>query len=119
MDAQRDLGNLLGYPGFAGNNAVESLKWLRAAAEHENADAQREIGDIYRGQCLGKPVVDKDLVEAARWYRRAAENGDAEAKRKLGDMYNSGNGVPKDYSEAAKWYKEASVELRWPFESIE
>ena len=73
--------------------------WYRRAAEQGVADAQYNLGFMYRnGQ--GVPQDDKQAVD---WYRKAAEQGDTVAQLNLGLMYYYGKGVPQDYKEAYAW----------------
>ena len=76
----------------------------RKAAEQGHADAQINLGVMYRdGQS-----VPQDYAEAVRWFRKAAEQGDAEAQTSLGVMYAVGRGVTQDDTEAVKWYNLAA-----------
>ena len=61
------------------------MKWYRLAAEQGYADAQNNLGVMYRkGQ--GVPQDDKTAV---KWYRLAAEQGNADAQYNLGLMYRN------------------------------
>jgi TPR repeat protein len=106
-DAQSQL--LLGRAFALGNlglatNYVEAVKWLRKAAEQNDATAQFNLGVCYdKGQ-----GVAKDEAEAVKWYRKAAEQNDAKAQHNLGFCYAKGQGVAKDEVEAVKWYRKAA-----------
>jgi TPR repeat protein len=81
------------------------IQWLRKAADHGDARAQRALGQVYR---FGYGV-DEDKREAARWYRMAADQGDAEALNNLGDLHEHGaGGQRQDYAEAARLYEAAA-----------
>ena len=54
----------------------EKVKQIRKAADQGDANAQRELGNIY----LCGEGVPKDYVEAVKWYRKAADQGDAMAQ---------------------------------------
>ncbi|MCP4696956.1 MAG: sel1 repeat family protein, partial [Gammaproteobacteria bacterium] len=61
----------------------------RLAAEQGNADAQKNLGAMYKhGQ-----GATQDYKEAVKWYRMAAEQGNVYAQDNLGDMYYLGQGV--------------------------
>jgi TPR repeat protein len=61
---------------------VETAKWWRLAAEHDNAEAQTLLALMYEDGA----GVPKDLEQAIRWYRNAAEQGDEWAKSCLGHI---------------------------------
>jgi uncharacterized protein len=81
-----------------------SLHEIQLKAEHGEATAQVQLGDIYDTGA----VVKRDVAEAIKWYRKAAEQGNAEGQYSLGGKYDSGDGVPQDYTEALKWYRRAA-----------
>ena len=83
---------------------TEAVKSTRLAAEAGDADAQFNLGLMYRN---GKGVA-QDYVEAVKWWRLAAEAGVAEAQYKMGLMYLDGRGVPQDETEAVKWTRLAA-----------
>lgn len=68
---------------------VTAAQILRPWAEHGNADAQYNLGVLYRH---GRGVPQSD-VEAVGWYRLAADQGDSRAQANLGSMYKNGLGV--------------------------
>jgi len=103
-----------GTPAFErGVNAYERGDYAEAAriwrplAEDGRADAQFQMGNLYRGG-LG---TERDYAEAARWYRKAARRGNAMAQFDLGHFYQHGWGVAADPARAYKWYRLASVDL--------
>jgi TPR repeat protein len=96
--AQHTLGSWLFY---VGGDAVEALRWFRAAAAQEHASAELQLGYVFEFG-LG---LDADPREALNWYRRSAEHGNGAAARAVGDFYRTGRGVDIDLAEAARWYR--------------
>jgi TPR repeat protein len=95
---------------FGVTDEVESLKWIRRAAEAGNVDAEEELGSRYEWG-LG---VEQDYSQAVLWLRRAAEHvpdrgGAGGARNELAILYESGEGVPQDYVQALMWYTLARV----------
>ena len=82
-----------------GDYATALREW-RPLAEQGNAEAQYNLGNMYR-KGLGVP---QDYGEAVQWYRKAAERENAKAQLFLGNMYFFGQGVSKDYVQAYMWY---------------
>ena len=63
--------------------------WYRKAADQGIAEAQFNLGVMYRdGQ-----GVTQDYAEAVKWFRKAADQGNADAQFNLGVMYRNGEGV--------------------------
>ena len=93
-----------GYVAYQRGDYATALREWRPLAEQGNADAQYNLGVMYR-EGLG---VSQDYAEALKWNRKAVEQGDALAQHNLGNMYQHGQGVPQDYNAAAKWYREAA-----------
>src|SRR3990170_1139826 len=84
---------------------AEAAKWLRKAAEQDNAKAQSSLGELYaKGN-----GVPQDYTEAAKWYRKAAEQGNPDAEIKLALAYEEGRGVPQDYVQALMWANVATA----------
>src|ERR1022692_4899660 len=73
-NAQVQLGLIyLTGDGVAKDDA-EALKWLRKAADEDNAAGERYLAEMYfKGR--GVPA---DNAEAAKWLRLAAEQGDSQ-----------------------------------------
>jgi TPR repeat protein len=85
-------------------NLTDAARLLRERAERGEAEAQRQLGNIYaRGE-----GVPRDYAEAVLWFRKAAERGDAKAQVALAEAYYWGNGVPRDYAEAVRWARTAA-----------
>jgi TPR repeat protein len=84
----------------------QSAIWWRKAADQGLAEAQCNLGYLYKdGQ-----GVTQDFTEAAVWWLKAADQGDARAQYNLGALYFNGQGVPKDYAESYFWYDLAASE---------
>ena len=78
---------------------AEAVSWYRKAADQGDADAQYNLGSVYRDG----EGVPRDYAEALKWFRKAAVQGDARAQASLGMMYTIGSGVPQDYVLALMW----------------
>ena len=78
---------------------AEAVRWFRNVAVQGDADAQYNLGIMYRD---GEGVPE-DYAQAATWFRKAAVQGDARAQASLGIMYTIGSGVPQDYVLAHMW----------------
>ncbi len=86
-------------------SATPLSTYLRAA-EQGDAEAQYQLGEIYRkGTEKG---VSRSFKTAAKWYGMAAEQGHAEAQYQLGEFYSKGRGVKKNRKTAQKWYQAAA-----------
>lgn len=83
----------------------EYLATLKQQAEQGDAEAQYNLGQMYR---MGEGVP-QDSKEAVSWFRKAAEQGYAKAQLFLALMYDNGEGVPQDYKEAYAWYNLAAA----------
>tara|TARA_Y100000588_G_scaffold388686_1_gene489508 strand:+ start:1850 stop:2476 length:627 start_codon:yes stop_codon:yes gene_type:complete len=87
--------------------AAQGRAKLRKKAEQGDADAQVNLGVMYRNG----EGVSQDDKEAVKWWRKAAEQGNAEAQWLLGREYDSeyfGSGVLKNDKEALEWYRKAA-----------
>lgn len=82
------------------------ITYLIEEALAGDADAQNELGDLYR-EGNG---VKHDLKKALRWYQMAADQGDPVGQNNMGSMYFNGLGVPYDPEEAVKWYRLAAAQ---------
>jgi TPR repeat protein len=90
----------LGVP----QDRVQSVAWLRKAADQGEAVAQCNLGQAYyTGQ-----GVTQDYVQAEAWLRKAAEQGNADAQANLGWMFGAGQGVPQDTAQAVAWFRKAA-----------
>ncbi len=87
---------LLAAHDYAAGNGVRqdqnvADRWLRAAAEQGNAQAQYELG-----LRLANKTPSGSSEAATEWLRRAGEQGHPDALFRLGQAYASGNGAPRD-----------------------
>ena len=60
-------------------DAEEAVVWYRKAAERGNAEAQYNLGEMYR---VGR-IVRADVTEAVHWLKLAAEQNHLEAQVRL------------------------------------
>ncbi len=102
--ARAEAGFKEGVAAYKRGAYAAAFKEFQPLAEQGNADAQFNLGVMYR---TGRGVAQDDK-EAAGWYRKSAEQGFARAQFSLGLMYYGGQGVPQDDKEAAKWYRKAA-----------
>ena len=79
---------------------AEAVSWYRIAADQGDADAQYNLGTMYRDG----EGVPRDYAEALKWFRRAADQEHARAQYTLGVMYDVGRGVTQDYVLAHMWF---------------
>ena len=69
----------------------EALEWFTRAAEQGHADAQNNLGLMYK-EGLAIPQND---YEAFEWFTKAAEQGHADAQNNLGLIYRDGKETPQ------------------------
>lgn len=69
-------------PMAVGENRKEAVKWYRKAAEQGDADAQHNLGSMYKN---GRGV-SRDLVEAYASYSVAAANGSVVSAEKRDEL---------------------------------
>jgi TPR repeat protein len=87
----------------SGDFATALREW-KPLAEQGNADAQYNLGQMYRKG----DGVPQNYKTAVKWYRLAAKQGDASAQTNLGVMYGLGQGVIQDWVYAHMWGNVAS-----------
>lgn len=85
---------------YAAGDYAKAAKLYGPLAEKGNAEAQYNLGVMYRA---GRGVP-QDYQKARKWYRLAAEQGNALAQFNLGWMYAGGKGVPQDYVQSHMWF---------------
>ena len=91
---------------FAPQNDALAVEWWRKAADQGYAQAQSNLGVMYREGRGGLPQSDALAVE---WYRKAADQGYAEAQYNLGVMYELGQGgLPQSDALAVEWWRKAA-----------
>ena len=109
VGAQTWLGAIFGnHLEGKPQNAKESIKWCRLAANQGDPWAQFSLANLY-ADGIG---ISQNWAEATRWYLAAAEQGYVDAQRTLGHMYASGKILPKNYFEAAKWWQLTAIRER-------
>ena len=81
-------------------NYVESMRWLKLAADQGYTPAIIDLGKIYLSDEYGV----KDLDKAEQYFIKASELGDTDAMDKIGISYY----CYKHYNEAIKWFKLAN-----------
>lgn len=106
LAAQIQLGLIYLTGDGVPRDDVEAVKWLRKAADQDNAQAERYLAEMYfKGR--GVPA---DNDEAAKLLQMAAQQGDAESERNLAALYTQGLGVARNVKEAAKWMARAAAQ---------
>ena len=100
------LSFLSGFDSYCAARAdlVESIKWLKRAADLGYIEAWYLLAGCYR-EGWGVP---QDAGEAALWYLWAAIEGHAGAQFEIGACFAQGLGVPLNYRMALKWYQRAA-----------
>lgn len=78
---------------------AQALRWLQAAAEKDNPEAQRVLGLF---------LFPTKPQEGIRWIRRAAEHGETQSQYTLGIAYRQGRGLKADRIEAIRWLELAA-----------
>lgn len=85
---------------------TETKESIRDLANQGDAEAQFELGEIYRKS--GGYHIQQDIHEAIKWYKLAAEQGHIEAQYRLGLTHRGGPGDIWNYQEAVKWLQLAA-----------
>ena len=88
-----------GVAAYDSGDYATALREWRPLAEDGRADAQFNLGQMYR---RGKGVP-QDYKTAVKWLRLAAKQGNASAQTNLGVMYATGQGVIQDNVYAHMW----------------
>ena len=90
----------------AASSTEKSFVELKKRADSGDADAQVNIGGLYRdGQ-----GVPQDYAQARQWYEKAAAHGNAMAQFYIGLLYYDAEGVPKDVAKAMEWWQKAAAQ---------
>ena len=79
----------------------KAMKWLRLAADQDNAEAQFVLGNLYWERA--------NYAETVKLYLRSAQHGYVPAQDYLGSMYAYGIGIPADNVQAYFWYDLAAA----------
>jgi len=127
----------LGHRYFYENDYEQAIKWLKMAAEQNDADAQWLLGGCYcheygikedheqaeqlfiksaeKGNvsaldCLGCFYSGKklNLNKAFEYYSRAAMQGHVNSQYQLGKFYCHGVFVKEDKTQAIEWFKKSA-----------
>ena len=89
-----------GWEAAQKGDFAKALKEWRGLAVQGDADAQYNLGVLYRD---GKGVT-QNYKEAVSWFFLSAAQGDADAQASLGYLHENGQGVTQDYTQAVRWY---------------
>lgn len=84
---------------------VDAARWLTAASEKGNAEAQFLLANLLREGAEGLKANKKNAVTL---YASAADKGHAEAAYWAGDAYHYGNGVKIAATRAVEYYGKAA-----------
>ena len=103
--ALNEMGVRYEFGRGVARDEVKAARLFRLAADQGNADAQFNLGRMYKS---GSDGIAQDDTEACRLYRLAANQGHARAQFSLGRMCEHGRGVPQDYAEAVRLYRLAA-----------
>lgn len=82
--------------------AVEDEKfvyWMRKAAEQEDPEAQRILGEAYI-RLENEKALPKSYPDAIEWLKKASANGDVKADVLLAEVYSTVDG----YKDASKFF---------------
>lgn len=108
IDAER--GNIqaqydLGWAYWQRNEYEKALPWLKAAANHDHADAEYLLGTAY---LTGHGVV-QNYRSALEHFTKAAHNGHLEAQFQLGIFHRDGLGATPNKETAYLWLNIAAA----------
>lgn len=82
-----------------------ALQWIQDAAEKNDLEALRSIGEFHEYGLYG---LKPDPALAVECYTRAAEGGDIPSMTNIGILHANGWGIPKNPELGAKWMKQAA-----------
>lgn len=103
VEAQLRLGLMYRNGLGVRSDSAKAMKWLRLAADQDNAEAQFVLSNIYFWR--------EDYAEEFKLLLRSAEHGYVYAQDYLGNMYAFGLGdVPMDKVKAYLWYDRAAAQ---------
>lgn len=102
--------------GVSVDNVKNAFEWYKKAAIQGDAEAQRELANLYTPSILKKITIAdqitelgiKDSEKAFYWYEQAALNGDIEAQKEMADYYSSGTYVEQDLRKSFIWSLKAA-----------
>ena len=98
--AQFVVGDLCVFEAGVSCDSKSGIRWLTAAAEKGNADAQDDLGTVYYEGSIGVP---QNYKSALRWLSKSAAQGNSIAQELLSSMYRFGLGVRKNNVQAYMW----------------
>ncbi len=101
--AALDLYNLYKEGKELARNNDEVLKWLKYAADRENAKAQYEMGKLY---FFENDLVEQNDAEALRWFTKSMNNNYPFATHYVAQCYSAGFGVQEDERNGFELYLE-------------
>ena len=96
----------LAHRGTSGAALAERLRRLREASAQGNAQAQYELGCLFRTGA----GVERDDAEAACWWGLAALGGHTRAQSELGVLHLGVGTVPRDVATARIWLECAAAQ---------
>lgn len=94
----------------------KSYRWFLRAAELQNAEAERIVGDMYTNYFY----VEQDPHKSLEWLERAVAHGNERAHISIAELYMNGSLGTKDYSKGDKYLstcKEILDEDNWYIQS--
>ena len=97
-EAQKAMGDYF----YEMKNPVETVAWLKKAADNGHAKAQWHLGVRY----FAGADVEKDLDQSEYWFKKAAEQGDVDAEYGLSGCYVA----KQDFENALHWLKKAAAQ---------
>ena len=83
----------------------EKLQAILSRAQKGDADAQSELGHIYRGD-YGDP---QNLEESLKWFKAAAQQGNTVGENGFGWALENGLATERNPQEAVEWYHKAAA----------
>ena len=88
--AQFVVGDLCVFEAGVSCDSKSGIRWLTAAAEKGNADAQDDLGTVYYEGSIGVP---RNYKSALRWLSTSAAQGNskAQARKNIAHHYDLGN----------------------------
>lgn len=89
-----------GYEAAERGEHETALMIWRPLAEQGNAEAQFQLGLLYR---IGTGPLEQSNQDALHWFRLSASQGYGAAQSYLGTMHFFGQGIPQDYETAHMW----------------
>ena len=104
VSAQVQLGVIYLTGDGVTKDDAEAVKWLRKAADQDNALAERYLAEMY---FKGRGIT-ADHAEAARLLQMASAQGDAQSEYNLAVLYTQGDGLPRNAKDAANWMRKAA-----------